>query len=199
VRTTLLVTSVAVAVFGCARTRPVETPAPETPTIWKRYTTPDGSCSAEFPDEPRDVEGRLETVPIGHSYCLLCSDVSTELEALTDEGLFESLREMIISNGENDPAQQNEITAERKVVVDGCVGREWQFSWGKDCLGRGTVRALIRDGKLYRIIAITVFGVTAHVSHHGSSHSVITSITPDQQDREVKRFIDSFRFEKPKP
>jgi hypothetical protein len=151
---------------GCEIRKP---PAAQ-PIVWKRYTIPNGTCSAEFPFEPHNSDKGLDMISlVGPHFFLGCDDVPIIPEGITDEGLLDLFRDRMRENG-------NGEIAERKIVVDGCAGREWESIQNHLNM---RLKVVIRGGKIY--LAAGVGAVS------------------DQDKQNMKRFTDSFRFEQPKP
>jgi hypothetical protein len=163
---------------GCGSRKPPEpTPSAREPAVWKRYTIPDGTCSAEFPSEPHSSENGLDLVPsdiyAGRPFFILtCEEIPIIPEGITDDALLDLMRD----RGRDGLINPNNTATERKILVDRCIGREWD-----DHPEFPTVRmkVVIRGGKIYLAAGIRCW----------SEH--------DRQD--VTRFLASFRFEEPKP
>jgi hypothetical protein len=167
------------------------------PLIWARYTTPDGWCSVEFPT-PWDLKEETSHImnasflcatagirsarsdDIQAAFILLVIDAPIEFGPFTDEGLRGYFRNSALRDhfrnpvlrdiGENRHTQQN-------IVVEGCPG--WEFDSGPHTGIATRIKLVVRDGKVYEILALTAF--------------------PAQYGGALQRFINSFRFEKPKP
>jgi hypothetical protein len=182
---TLLCGGVAALVLaGCGRSRPTEPtePVPERPLTWKRVATPDGSCSAEFPDQwhrketiAPDVSSGLEAGPddIGTFFALSVFDAPLQWAPFSDEGLLDSFRDRRLRDFGKEPP------AERKIVVGGCSGWECEYRPGPNNVGNVKVKLFTQAGMVYQIAAIT-------------------SVSEQYGDA-AQRFMDSFRFEKTKP
>jgi hypothetical protein len=147
--------------------KPAPTPQPP---VWARYTTPDGRCSAEFPEEPRVFECSLRLDPFGRAYLLFSHDTPPDLDGAPPESVLDLLRDAYIAN---DGITANELIEERRVVVDGHAGREWLFRNQHGATTRQ--KMVVGAGRI--------------------SLAAVITMLPEDDKEAMNRFINSFRFE----
>ncbi|MGE5192643.1 MAG: hypothetical protein ACM3U2_09085 [Deltaproteobacteria bacterium] len=150
-------------------------------TGWRRYTTSDGACSAEFPTPPvRDkqttfgVESTRLTLRIpgtGDYYMLTFSDVPPDTPPSTDDEKLDAMPDNIQVMGEQAGHQYKLVHAD-KIVENGIVGREFEFS--VDASHTFRTKVFIVGSRIHRIIAVTRQG--------------------EQDGPDTARFLSSFRL-----
>jgi hypothetical protein len=150
---------------------------------WKRYTTSDGVCSAEFPQPPKEVsqstpraESKRLTLSLPDAdirYSLIFSDIPADTSQATVEERLDSIRDaMPVLAAQK--GQQFKLVSEERISENGVKGRELEFAAGE----KHTLQA-----------KIFILGTRVYQ---------MNTVTPRSKkaDEETRRFLDSFRFEK---
>lgn len=152
---------------------------------WRRYTTSDGVCSAEFPEQPKQdtksalgVESNRLTLSLPGPdiyYMLTFSDIPAGAPPATDEERLDSIRDSMPAFGAQ-MGMKFQFVHEERISENGVPGRDLQFAAGEKHTFRAKV--FILDTRIYRIIAVTP--------------------RSKKEDEETRRFLSSFQFEKSK-
>lgn len=150
---------------------------------WRRYTTSDGVCSAEFPEQPnQDTQSALGVVSNRLTlslraqemyYSLSFSDLPAGAPPATDEERLDSLRDAMPAFGAQ-MGLEYEFVREDKITESGVAGRDLEFAGGEKYTIR--TKVFILGNRIYRVNAVTPQG--------------------KKDDEETERFLSSFRFEK---
>jgi hypothetical protein len=149
---------------------------------WTRYTTADGVCSAEFPQQPKEASqstSRVESKRLSLSlpdvdsyYSLVFSDLPVDLPQAPDEERLDSIRDaMPVHAAQN--GQQFKLVHEERISENGVNGRELEFLTGKKHVLRAKI--FILGPRMYQMNAVTPQN--------------------QKEDEQTRRFLGSFRFE----
>jgi len=157
----------------------------DTPQVadWRRYTTSDGVCSAEFPQPPKEasqstsrVESKrlsLSLLDVDSYYSLVFSDIPEDSPQATDEERLDSIRDaMPVHAAQN--GQQFKLVHEERITENGMKGRELEFVTGEKYILRAKV--FILGTRIYQMNAVTP--------------------RSKKEDETTRRFLVSLRFEK---
>ena len=156
------------------------------PEAWQRHATLDGVCSIEFPEQPQrdtqtDKDGTtVSALDVSISarnihYSLSYSDLSEEDANRPGDKLFNTL--LLLYMRPRPDAPRSEILKEQVLNERGFAGREYHLKRSDDLVSR--IKVFVSGRRVYRAIAVNPPGADA--------------------DRDAQRFLDSFRFEVPKP
>jgi hypothetical protein len=153
------------------------------PPDWTRHTSSDGACSAEFPIAPtretaEDDAHRMEATRTekNASYTLTYSDLSDKDAEEPPDVVFALLRAKFVL-ARATPGAPVKMIRDRTIVEGGHEGREYQFTVGDKLVSR--IKVFRAGRRVYRAIAVN---------------------PPDAVlDADAQRFLESLRFEKPKP
>lgn len=149
---------------------------------WKRYTTADGVCSAEFPEPPKqDAKSALGIESGGLTlslssldvyYMLTFSDIPADSPPATNEERLNSIRDNMPAFGAQ-MGMKYEFVREERISENGIPGRDLEFAAGEKHTFRAKI--FILGTRIYRIIAVTR--------------------RSEQEDEATRRFLRTFRFE----
>ncbi len=149
---------------------------------WKRYSTPDGVCSAEFPQPPKEdsqfafgIESKRLLVYLEEPdilYMLTFSEISADFPAASDEERLNAIRENLPLVA-SQKGKKFQFVSEAKIVKGGFPGRDLVYSAGENHYFR--TKVLLVGNRLYRMILVTQ-----------QKH---------KDDEDSNRFMDSFEIE----
>jgi hypothetical protein len=147
---------------------------------WRRFTSADGVCSAEFPQPPKNetrttggVELTRLTLSIPGSditYRLTYADIQPAGPPATDEDRLDSARDALMAQ------PGGKFVREEKISQNGVPGRYLEFIVGDKYATR--TKLFVLGARVYQLIAVTPRNT--------------------KEDDATKRFWNSFQFEKSK-